>query len=202
MKLYKYTTIEYVTSGICYGVFASRLDCFNDPYEYEGIRYLDDYRVCCMTSSAKQMLMWAYYGNHRGCCIEYSVPDGLEFLRRVQYTKDYHCRRRMGGERLIDSLYTKAYEWGHEKEYRAIYYRPEADYRRWRTCEDGNVYLKAEAKAVIFGLEVDFAGVHCQRFLRFVRDNYPNLMMKQCMLSESSYSIRWDKQFDYLNEII
>ena len=61
MALFKYTGLQYIPSCIENGIFASRLDNINDPFEGKGIRYPNRYRVVCLTASPYQMLMWAYY---------------------------------------------------------------------------------------------------------------------------------------------
>ena len=58
MKLYKYTSLEFIPSCVENGVYASNLGNINDPYEGKGISYPSQYRVVCMTNSPFQMLMW------------------------------------------------------------------------------------------------------------------------------------------------
>lgn len=82
MELYKYTSIEHSLDSLIYGIYAGCIKDFNDPYEAEGIVFPEDYRVCCTSLSNKPMFMWAYYGNHRGCCIQFSVPDNMEIIKK------------------------------------------------------------------------------------------------------------------------
>jgi hypothetical protein len=65
MTLYKYTRQEFIPSSVENGIYASRLDDINDPFEGKGITYPNQYRVVCLTASSYRMLMWAYYGNHK-----------------------------------------------------------------------------------------------------------------------------------------
>lgn len=119
-KLYKYTSLEYINSCIENGIYASRLENINDPFEVKDIRYKEQFRVVCLTTSYKQMLMWAYYGNHRGCCIEYDVSN-LKGIRPINYIKTFQSHNEMSNEELIESLYNKGFEWKHENEYRLVY---------------------------------------------------------------------------------
>lgn len=201
MIVYKYMKVEHAIDALENGIFAARLDTFNDPYEYEGIRYLDDYRVSCLAKSAQQMLMWAYYGNHQGCCVAFNVPDDTPVMRNVEYRKDYYQHRDMNGDELIDNLYTKAYEWQHENEIRIIYHRPTAEEKLWKIVDD-RVFFIADVTQVIFGLRTDFSQYECQELLKYIRDNKGEIDVKQCLLSQNAYKIKWDKQFDYVHEIL
>ena len=62
--------------------------------------------MACLTTSPFQMLMWAYYGNHRGCCIEFEVKDSSG-IRPVEYIKDFCEHEEMSTEEVIESLYRK-----------------------------------------------------------------------------------------------
>ena len=124
-SLYKYTALERIPSCIKNGVYASRLNNINDPYEGRGIRYMNQYRVVCLTSSPFQMLMWAYYGNHKGCCIEYDVGE-ITGIRPVEYIKEFQSHEDMNTQEVIESLYKKGNEWSHEHEYRLVYHESTA----------------------------------------------------------------------------
>lgn len=199
--LYKYTKIEYVIDAIRNGIFAAKLDSLNDPYEYEGIRYIDDYRVCCLTKSPLQMLMWSYYGNHHECCIAFLLDENPSLIREVDYRKDYYQHRTMDAQELINNLYSKAYEWRNENEVRILYHRQTADPKMWVTT-DNKVFFKAKVKQVVLGLKADLKADDCQLLFKLIRDEDLDIDIKQCMLSDDQYRIVWDKQFDYLNEII
>lgn len=73
--LFKYTSVQFVQSCIENGVYASRVDQVNDPYEGNGIENPHLFRIACLTNASSAMLMWAYYGNHHGCRIEYDVSS-------------------------------------------------------------------------------------------------------------------------------
>ena len=203
MIVYKYMKIEHVKDSIKNGIYAAPLNTFNDPYECKGIRYLDDYRVCCLTGSSRQMIMWAYYGNHKGCCVSFEIPDKLEIVKEINYTKEYYNHTKMSNEELVDILYTKAYEWNHEKEIRIVYNSEDSDKSLWNYDND-KVYFKGKVREVNFGLNVDFKEKNCQELLKYLSMNeeYYHIIVNQCRLSDSRYEIVKDKQFNYKKEII
>lgn len=108
-RLAKYTDLKYIEKSIKYGVYASHIDAVNDPFEYEGVEYPDEYRICCMTNSSKQMIMWAYYTNHKGCLIEYDVSRGNELqnelIRPVRYEETLRNSRYEIGRCNRKSIY-------------------------------------------------------------------------------------------------
>ena len=135
MGLFKYTELQYIPSCIESGIYASRLDNINDPFEGNGVKYPDHYRVVCLTKSSHKMLMWAYYGNHRGCCVEFDVSN-ISGVRKIEYIKKFINRENMNTDEVIDSLYKKGYEWKNENEYRLVYYEPNAEETIWKRVKD------------------------------------------------------------------
>ena len=205
MKLYKYTSVEYVRSAIENGIFASELTSFNDPYEYEGIDYLEDYRACCLTKSPLKMLMWSYYGNHQGCCIEFEVPNNVDIVKDVTYTKDYYKHSDMSGDEIFYNLYKKAYEWKHENETRIAYYAPKADKKLWKVI-DKNVFFRAPVLKVMFGMRTDVNANNVKRLLAFLKEmndkNDVNIQVMKCMLDNKRYALKENKLFQYTKHII
>lgn len=205
MKLYKYTSVDYVRSAIENGIFASELTSFNDPYEYEGIDYLEDYRACCLTGSPLKMLMWSYYGNHLECCIEFEVPDNVDIVKNVEYTKDYYQHRDMTGEEIRYNLYKKAHEWRHENEIRIAYYAPIADKKLWKVIGN-NVFFKATVSKVMFGMRTDENADNVQRLLVFLKEmnhkNDANIQVVRCMLDNTRYALKENKQYQYTKHIV
>jgi len=202
MTLFKYTPIEFIPSCIENGIYASRVDKINDPYEGRGIRYPDQYRVVCLTSSSYQMLMWAYYGNHKGCCIEFDV-SGIEAIREVEYVKEFHAHEDMTTEQVVESLYKKGYEWRHEKEYRLVYHGPTADKKLWK--ENGeNVFLLAPVKKIIFGYTSEM-DENYPRMLKFLKEynakHEEKIETTKCRLMSNRYQLEGDKQFSLEAEL-
>lgn len=140
MELYKYTSIEHSLDSLKYGIYAGCIKDFNDPYEAEGIVFPEDYRVCCTSLSNKPMFMWAYYGNHRGCCIQFHAPDDLEIIKKVEYKRDYICHRKMDSDEIYMSLYQKSLEWQHEKEIRIVYSKNNADQSLWNCIGEKSLF--------------------------------------------------------------
>ena len=207
MALIKYTGIEYVQSCIQNGIYASRLDNINDSYEGRGIRYKDQYRVVCLTASPYQMLMWAYYGNHRGCCIEFDI-DHIKEIRQVEYIKEFCAHEDMDTAEVIESLYQKGYEWNHEKEFRIVYHEPTANKKLWKVNKGKkgkDVYLIAPVKQIIFGLasEMDDNYMNALRYIQDYNNNNPDkrIEVTKCRLMSSKYQLEPDKQFNINSEI-
>ena len=203
MTLFKYTPIEFIPSCLENGIYASRLDKINDPYEGRGIRYPDQYRVVCLTSSSYQMLMWAYYGNHKGCCIEFDV-SGIEAIREVEYVKEFQAHEDMTTEQVIESLYKKGYEWRHEKEYRLVYHEPTSDKKIWK--KDGeDIFLHAPVKKIIFGYAAEMDDYYPQMldFLKQYNAEHENkIETTKCRLMSNRYQLEGDKQFSLEAELL
>ena len=205
MELHKYTSIDHALDSLKHGIYAGQIKDFNDPYEAEGIVFPEDYRVCCTSSSNKQMFMWAYYGHHRGCCIQFHVPDDLENVKKVEYKREYICHREMDSDEIYKSLYQKSLEWKHENEIRIVYSKNNADKSLWN-CIGENVYFIAKPKSIMLGLLVDFDDIIVQKLLRDIKTLNDNseekIQVKKCMLSSSKYQLITDKQFDYERHIV
>lgn len=60
--IYKYMKLEYINDAIQHDVYASKLEEVNGPYEFEGIKHPEKFRICIMTNSLRTMLMWSHYG--------------------------------------------------------------------------------------------------------------------------------------------
>lgn len=198
--LYKYTGIKFISSCIDNGVYASELTYLNDPYESLGIEYPEDYRVVCLTKSPLAMLMWAYYGNHQGCCIEYEIDPSLyenNILRPVQYIDNYFDRQESSNEELVENLYYKGSEWDREKEFRAVYYSDNANGNFWKVT-DKSIFLKARVKSVTFGLSpvvnIDYK-LALQLLIKIKKNNPNDIAIRKCKLQSSRYGLEFDKQF-------
>ena len=203
MILYKYTPIKYISSCIENGIYASRLNLVNDPYERRGIRYPNQYRVVCLTSSSYQMLMWAYYGNHKGCCIEFDV-SGIEAIREVEYVKEFQAHEDMTTEQVIESLYKKGHEWRHEKEYRLVYHEPISDKKLWK--KDGeDIFLLAPVKKIIFGYAAEMDDYYPQmlELLKQYNTEHKEIIeTTKCRLMSNRYQLEGDKQFSLESELL
>ena len=209
VKLYKYTKIEYAISAIRNGIYAGKVTDFNDPYEYEGITYPDNYRICCLTKSAKKMLMWAYYGMHKECCIKYEVPEDIDIIKEVAYIENYYQHRNMDEREIFEHLYTKSKEWNHEKETRIVFYEPDYDENLWNIVNNDVYFSQAKVTGIILGLNTKLDTDEIQELFRFV-ENYNNnqrykkdmIGIKKCQISSQCFGIQVDKQFDYVRNII
>ena len=201
-SLYKYTSLEYIESCVENGVYASPLSGINDPYEGRNIRYPERYRVVCMTNSSMQMLMWAYYVNHKGCCIEYDVTDIIG-IQQVQYVKEFISREDMTTEEVINSLYKKGNEWKHENEYRLVYHKGSSDENLWKHVGE-DIYLIAPVKSVLFGYAAELDENYC-KVLDFLKEynakNKSSINVSKCILKSNRYQLTKDNQFNLEAEI-
>ena len=193
-SLYKFTNMDFIESCILNGVYGSHLDKVNDPFEGKGINNPELYRICCLTNSPKQMLLWAYYGNHKECCIEYDVSDiDNSLLKRVNYINTFIDHEDMTLFQIYESLYSKGREWKHENEIRAVYYKKNFDRNLW-IVDGSQIFLKAKVKSVIFGL---LSEQDVERYGKalLVLKKY-GIDAKKCKLKKGEYKLVYDNQFD------
>ncbi len=196
MILYKYIQLEYLQSCFDNGIFASSLENVNDPFEQEGIRYPELYRICCLTKSRMKMLMWSYYGAHKGCCVGFDVPD--DSFKPVEYIGRFEDRSVMSTEEVIESLYHKGSEWRREEEYRNVFYRKKHDHHIWKTDSKGNVFFKAPVCSVIFGFFSHLSPEY-RTALLYLKDK--NVEVTKCDLKKGYYAFYSNKQFDIEQEL-
>ena len=199
MCYYKYTPVEYVKTCIEKGIYASTLDTVNDPYEIAGIDCPSNYRIVCLTTEPHDMLMWSYYGNHAGCCIEFDLSS-IEGIQAVEYTDDYIRAKDMNEEQIIKCLYRKSAVWMHEHEYRLVYCSENSREDYWKR-EGDNVYLKAQVKRVIFGLfaDKDYTYANMLEYLLKYNAGPNRIEISKYRLKEGCYKLEADDSFD-INE--
>lgn len=126
-------------------------------------RGIDSMGIYCLTELPDNILMWSHYADeHRGFCIEYKRnPDNhlgqYDVTRNMiyaDYPKLYPCDFYdpntdqpegilRDDDPYMRMLYTKAPDWGYEKEWRIKNAQPD-------TLED----WPAEIKSIIFGMEM------------------------------------------------
>ena len=182
-SLYKYTRLEFVKSALNNGIYASRIDSLNDPYESNGILINNgnDYRIVCLSRSRNKKLMWSHYADgHRGCSIKIAVPKGYGSndcpLRRVQYTSKYTSRDNLDTNGIVNSLYTKDKKWDYELEVRAVYSNINKDNPCWKQYK-GDVFFIASILQVDFGCFSHFDS-HYLEALMAIRDYNSNQKKK------------------------
>lgn len=204
MPIYhKYTKLEHIGDAIRFGVYASRLKDLNDPYEFDGILYPDDYRVCSMSSAPLKMLMWSHYATHRGCRIDFEVPDTMNGLvRKVRYDNYFTPHEELDPEQIIESLYSKGKEWEYEDEVRAVWNRKTTD-DYWAENE-GKVFLNVPVKSVAFGLFAEKSNEYANT-LRLIeqynREREVPIEVKKVRLKTGQYQLMEDRQFDYRKDL-
>ncbi len=204
ISVYKYMNIKYAIDSLKNGIFAGSPRHFNDPYEEKNIRYIDQFRICCMSSSYNKMLMWAHYGNHQQCCIGFSVEDSV--IVPVEYTEHYHLTRQHIENASIEMFYYKAKEWAYETEKRAVCDTRNYDETIWKKIGE-RYYLRAVPKKIFFGLRANLETKEVQELFKYVKEhNLSNkdrvIEVRLCALRDDIYGITTDKQFEYEREII
>ncbi|WAJ72207.1 DUF2971 domain-containing protein [Catenovulum adriaticum] len=86
-------------------------------------------RVCCFTTSHKNILFWAHYANsHTGYCIKFKVNDNPKSIftntRKIHYSNDYPTIKFPVFSNLVSLLsiiLKKAKNWEYEDEYRSMF---------------------------------------------------------------------------------
>ena len=205
MTIYKYMKLEYLLESLKYGVYCSKITEVNDPYECEGIENPEYYRIACMTNSNKKMLLWSYYVNHRGCCVEFEVPKGYEhILKEVIYDDSFISREELSLDEIKESLYHKGKEWKHENEYRAVYYNPECKKDTIWKRKAGNVFLGLPVVSVCFGIlshkEEDYAA-SIKNILEYNDKFKKNIKIQKLKLAFNRYELIYDRQLNVEAEI-
>lgn len=200
MNYYKYTPVEFIDKCIEKGIYASTLDAVNDPYEIAGINCPNNYRIVCLTTKPDDMLMWSYYGNHAGCCVEFDL-SGIDGIREVKYNDDYLRDDNMSEERTIECLYRKSEVWKNEHEYRLVYCSENCKEKYWDRERDV-VYLKAKAKRIIFGLfsDKDFKYDYMIDYLMKNNVGTNRIEISKYRIKEGCYQLEVDSTFDIKEE--
>ncbi len=147
-----------------------------------------NFGVFSMSQIKDNILMWAHYANHhKGFCIEFvRSPDNLlgnsECTQPVNYCCDYP---------EVDSLnssgnrnysirnkicFTKAKDWGYEKEWRFIY-------------DEGDkaVHLPADISSIIFGLKMP--DEH-KIIIRKILTDQPNIRYQEAIKVEYQFRLK------------
>lgn len=198
--LYKYTKSEYLSKCLKFGVYASRLDDLNDPYEKKGIEDVDKYRVACMTKSYKKMLMWSYYTNHKGICIAYKIDDvSRNYIKKVKYNYKLANRRYLTVGEIKEDLLKKGKDWKHELEYRAVYFSDDKD-GMWKRDGKINIYLKLPVRKIIVGCETSEHDLSetIKTVKEFNQKNGTNIIVSRLIMSDDKHELVEDKQFDFI----
>ena len=173
-----------MTSCIKNGIFASEILNVNDPHEGKDIDNPNQYRIVCLTESKNNILMWAYYGNHRGCCVGFDV-SGIDGIKKNDYTDECQKHAGMTNDEIVTSLYKKGKDWEKELEYRLVYDASSTSNAVWK--KDGDlVFLDAPVKSVIFGLYAD-QDYKYDETLESLKVYKGEIAITRCKLMEDQY---------------
>lgn len=126
-KLYKFfSNVKYGADSIKKkSVHLDKPDEFNDPFETNNVILPTDCKVSCFSEINDSILMWSYYANkHKGICVEYDVSlledDELNQIIRKSITRVTYSPLKANTKNSIESLFYKAEEWSHEREWRIV----------------------------------------------------------------------------------
>lgn len=203
----KFTKTEHLEDALKNRAYASPLNNLNDPYEFAGIRYPDEYRVCSFMANNNKMLMWSHYGQgHHGIRIDFYFDDeSYHHIEQVQYSKKLQKRQNECTENLKDRILEKGKEWAYEEEKRAVWQKGISD-ASW-CCLDDKIVLRATVNCVVFGTLADSNTEQYRHALTLLknenscRDKKSEILVKKCRISDSKYRTIYDKQYDYLKDL-
>ena len=138
---------------------------FNDPFDplirilnkddSEGMLKLLNFRISCLSTNNKNILMWSHYANkHLGICIKYNIAKLLKekdiTFKKTEYIKT--MPKPQGGFHLelsdtttiIDAFIQKHDSWEYEEEYKLIV----------RTGENTPVLKKCDIEEIYLGKDI------------------------------------------------
>lgn len=127
-------------------------------------------RICCLSSTCINTLMWCMYANdHKGCCLEVEVCDKDIYKSiEVNYNDEKASLKNNDYVNLINVLAHKTPDWKHEKETRFI---------KNRSREEEFTYLDICIKSVILGCRVQ--GNDLKKVVELIRNKKPNIPIYQ-----------------------
>jgi len=148
-------------------------------------------RIYCLTPKPDNTLMWSHYAdNHRGICLEFSVPDNLLFSKaaEVVYREVYPhwvpCDINDKPGLVMELILTKSADWCYEKEYRLVSVQTSALSNFLQLHGDYFRLPNGALKSVIMGSEANHKAIGA-----LIKDCAPNLPIKRAMRSANLYSL-------------
>lgn len=157
-RLYKYYSIEddklqrLIDLLNTKEIYLSNGENFNDPFDIRityrktnKLKFVDKFRILCLTSSYSNKLMWSHYADsHKGVCVTIEVDD--EFIFPAYYTRERvyddsnldvilsqtnkrKVKKNLDKPYAMSSKkklgYVKDSTWAYENEYRVVFYDKE-----------------------------------------------------------------------------
>ena len=103
-------------------------------------KQIENVGIFCLTNSPLNILMWAYYGNNEGYCIEYNISKLRACIEKELEKRNLSSKRYIGkcvfyshtlpasplffddaiSDSVFDKYFYKAKMWEHENEYRIV----------------------------------------------------------------------------------
>lgn len=140
-------------------------------------------RICCLSKSHTDMLMWSHYGDgHKGCCIEVEVnPISSPACKRrvIKYVPNIQAPQGCNSyERSIDILRKKLLPWQYEQEVRFLR----------NSAIDNDEYLKVNIKKVYLGCHLEYRQVEeFTQLINGMRILQPHIDIEQLQRDQLTY---------------
>ncbi len=149
-------------------------------------------RIYCLTPKADNILMWSHYAdNHRGICLEFSVPDNplfskaAEVVYREAYPHWVPCDINDRPGLVMELILTKSRDWHYEQEYRLISVQKSTPSNFLQLHGDFFRLPNGALKSVIMGCEADHKAVGA-----LIKECAPNLPIRRAVRSANLFSLR------------
>lgn len=212
MAYYKYRKIvdnEYFSSILINEqLFCSPYDKLNDPSEWYfeskerfDQKFLDEhknvYRICCLSATYWNNLMWCLYANdHQGCCIEVEIDESKIEKGPLQTIKVNYSQEVMRHDNLLtvsDVLQHKTLDWEHEEETRFVL--PQAS-----NGNNKDTFLPVKITSIILGCRItdeakSIIKKHIKRDIpvyqmkrnvfSYITNNTSEVVLKRCLNCDS-----------------
>lgn len=191
-KRRRYTRDIFVNSRLFMPNYLEMNDPMEAWYECGGLTrpYIDDIRagkpnlkMCCLSQSNSDVLMWAHYGDrHKGLCVEVEVQDTNVSKHKISYVKELP---QLEGEidinsALIQIMSHKLLPWQYEQEVRYL-----------RTIRYGDTtpqYLSVHITKVFIGCWLNESEVNDIK--RLLHSWNPSVIVEQIQRNELTF---WNK---------
>lgn len=155
----------------------------------------ENLRICCFTTSNKNLLFWSHYANsHKGFCIGFDatvMPISMAY--KVEYSSDYPqiLYPMPRDQRAFRSALIKSEDWIYEDEYRSIFFPIGVDRRKLPHNGKSLLIDKNVIKNIYLGARISESDK--DTLLAIINKSDFNPVIWQASLAENSYSLSFEK---------
>ena len=175
-------------------IYFSNPSNFNDPFDplirildekaSKGMLKLLNFRISCLSTNNKNILMWSHYANkHQGICIKYNIAKLLTekdiIFKKTEYIKTmpkphsgFHLEL-SDTTTIIDAFTQKHESWEYEEEYKLIV----------RTDKDLPVLKKCDIEAIYLGKKIS------PEDTKFIKNTVKNTDIKLYQMKINDHNI-------------